>query len=93
MLGIVSSKKYKEVLEVNKELGNTIEMLTFENDRLNSELKKKIAFELNEEVLSYRHNGALLEKEVENQKKLVQKLKALCTKNGVDYKHLIRKGK
>lgn len=95
MLGIVSKKKYDELLKENLELGNNNEIMTFEFDRLNSELKnkKRIAFDLNGELLEERRKVAMLEKELENQKKMVQKLKALCTKNGVDYKHLIRKEK
>lgn len=100
MLGFVSKKKYEEIVEknadltkVNKDLGDALERYVNDNDRLNSELKnaRKVSFDLNNEILDARHKTAVFEQEIKELKKTIQKLKTLCTRNGVHYSHVINK--
>lgn len=92
-----SRKKDKEIenlKKINKELEEKAERQDFEISRLNSELKnqKKIAFELNEEILGYRQERTALFETIKDSAKTIKSLKSLCTRNNVNYKHLFKRG-
>lgn len=86
-------KRIIELEETNKKLGDELEKACFEIDRLNSELKnqKRIAFDMNEEILGYRQERTNLLYNIQDQAKAIKKLKSLCTRNGIDYKKLFNK--
>jgi septal ring factor EnvC (AmiA/AmiB activator) len=78
----------------------------FEISRLSSELKnqKKISFDLNNEVLDLKETNRKLgndidmmevevEEEIKKYKKDIKNLKALCTKNKLDYSKLFKEVK
>jgi chromosome segregation ATPase len=106
---IISKRKYNKIFEElgkhhteNKLLQEKIQEYEFEISRLNSEIKNKnkLAFDLNNEKVDLlQANKCIgnkldeLDEKLQQEKAKNRKLKALCTRNKVDYEHLFKEEK
>lgn len=80
MIKIVNKNKYEKMIDkLNK--------LEMENYDL-----RKAAEELNDELLQTNNENVYLGTQIDDLKKVIRKLKTLCTKNKIDYSKIFEKG-
>lgn len=80
MIKIVNKNKYEKMIDrLNK--------LEMENYNLG-----KVIEELNNELLQTNNENVYLGTQIDDLKKIIRKLKTLCTKNKIDYSKIFEKG-
>lgn len=80
MIKIVNKNKYEKMIDRLNELG-------MENYKLG-----KVIDELNNELLQTNNENVYLGTQIDDLKKIIRKLKTLCTKNKIDYSKIFEKG-
>lgn len=80
MIKIVNKNKYEKMIDrLNK--------LEMENYNLGKTIE-----ELNNELLQTNNENVYLGTQIDDLKKIIRKLKTLCTKNKIDYSKIFEKG-
>ena len=80
MIKIVNKNKYEKMIDRLNEL-------EMENYKLG-----KVIDELNNELLQTNNENVYLGTQIDDLKKIIRKLKTLCTKNKIDYSTIFEKG-
>lgn len=80
MIKIVNKNKYEKMIDRLNEL-------EMENYKLG-----KVIDELNNELLQTNNENVYLGTQIDDLKKIIRKLKTLCTKNKIDYSKIFEKG-
>lgn len=101
MIKIVNKNKYEKMIDrlnelemENYKLGKVIDDLNKDNDDLYSIklAREKTIGELNNELLQTNNENVYLGTQIDDLKKIIRKLKTLCTKNKIDYSKIFEKG-
>lgn len=80
MIKIVNKNKYEKMIDRLNEL-------EMENYKLG-----KVIDDLNNELLQTNNENVYLGTQIDDLKKIIRKLKTLCTKNKIDYSKIFEKG-
>lgn len=80
MIKIVNKNKYEKMIDRLNEL-------EMENYKLGKDID-----ELNNELLQTNNENVYLGTQIDDLKKIIRKLKTLCTKNKIDYSKIFEKG-
>lgn len=101
MIKIVNKNKYEKMIDKlnklemeNYDLRKVAEELNDDNDALYSIklAREKSIGELNNELLQTNNENVYLGTQIDDLKKIIRKLKTLCTKNKIDYSKIFEKG-